>query len=61
MILDNRTAWNVQRLYWFLWRDPDPNSSFAHRCSFCSSAGLLQVQPHQEERLQRLRQLHDRH
>ncbi len=41
MILDNRTAWNIQRLYWFLWRDPDPNSSFAHRCSFCSSAGLV--------------------
>ena len=41
MILANRAAWNVQRLYWFLWRDPDPNSGFAHRCSFCSSAGLL--------------------
>jgi Glycosyl hydrolase catalytic core len=41
MILDNRTAWNLQRVYWFLWRDPDPNSPFAHRCSFCASAGLL--------------------
>jgi hypothetical protein len=41
MILDNRTAWNVQRVYWFLWRDPDPNSPFANRCSFCGSAGLL--------------------
>ena len=39
--LRNRAAWNVQRLYWFLWRDPAPNSRFAHRCSFCGSAGLL--------------------
>ena len=22
MILQNRTAWNVQRLFWYLWRDP---------------------------------------
>jgi hypothetical protein len=41
MLLDNRTAWNIQRVYWFLWRDPDPDSGFAHRCSFCASAGLL--------------------
>lgn len=41
MALRNRSAWNVQRLYWFLWRDPAPNSRFAHRCSFCGSAGLL--------------------
>ncbi len=41
MVLENRSAWNIQRLFWFLWRDPDPNSSFARRCSFCASAGLL--------------------
>ena len=41
LALRNRAAWNVQRLYWFLWRDPAPNSRFAHRCSFCGSAGLL--------------------
>jgi hypothetical protein len=41
MVLRNRNAWNVQRLFWFLWRDPAPNSGFAHRCSFCGSAGLL--------------------
>jgi hypothetical protein len=41
MVLANRNAWNIQRLFWFLWRDPDPNSRFAHRCSFCASAGLL--------------------
>ncbi len=39
--LANRKAWNLQRMYWFLWRDPAPNSDFAHRCSFCASAGLL--------------------
>jgi hypothetical protein len=41
LLLKNRTAWNVQRLFWFLWRDPSPTSSFAKRCSFCGSAGLL--------------------
>jgi len=41
MILSHRNAWNVQRLYWFLWRDPSPSSAFAHRCSFCGTAGLL--------------------
>ncbi len=40
-VLRNRAAWNVQRLFWFLWRDPAPDSPFAHRCSFCGSAGLL--------------------
>jgi polysaccharide biosynthesis protein PslG len=39
--LANRKAWNLQRMYWFLWRDPGANSNFAHRCSFCGSAGLL--------------------
>jgi hypothetical protein len=38
LVLANRRAWNVQRLYWYLLRDPvDPVAS----CSFCSSAGLL--------------------
>jgi hypothetical protein len=40
-VLANRNAWNVQRVYWFLWRDPRADSTFAHRCSFCGSAGLL--------------------
>jgi hypothetical protein len=41
LLLRNRAAWNVQRLFWFLWRDPSPESSFAKRCSFCGSAGLV--------------------
>jgi Bacterial Ig-like domain len=41
LFLSHRAAWNLQRVYWFLWRDPDPNSQFAHRCSFCASAGVL--------------------
>jgi hypothetical protein len=41
MFLNHRAAWNLQRVYWFLWRDPAPNSQFAHRCSFCGSGGLL--------------------
>ncbi len=38
LVLANRRSWNVQRLYWYLLRDPvDPVAS----CSFCASAGLL--------------------
>ena len=40
MILQNRKTWNVQRLFWFLWRDPT-GSDFATYCSFCGTAGLL--------------------
>jgi polysaccharide biosynthesis protein PslG len=39
LILDHRSAWHVQRLFWFDWRDPAPGAPQA--CSFCSSAGLL--------------------
>jgi Glycosyl hydrolase catalytic core len=39
MLLRNRQAWNVQRLYWFLWRDPPSGGGTG--CSFCGSAGLL--------------------
>ena len=41
LILAQRTAWNVQRMYWFLWRDPQPGSFYAHLCSICGTAGLL--------------------
>jgi Glycosyl hydrolase catalytic core len=39
LILNRRKAWNVQRLFWFDWRDP--SSATAGKCSFCASAGLL--------------------
>ena len=39
MILQDRKTWNVQRLFWFLWRDP--TGEFATYCSFCGTAGLL--------------------
>jgi hypothetical protein len=39
LILNNRTRWNVQRLFWFDWRDP--SSAEAGKCSFCATAGLL--------------------
>jgi hypothetical protein len=39
MILQNRKTWNVQRLFWFLWRDP--TGTFATYCTFCGTAGLL--------------------
>jgi polysaccharide biosynthesis protein PslG len=41
MFLANRTVWNLQRVYWFLWRDVPPGDPYANQCSFCGSAGLL--------------------
>jgi hypothetical protein len=38
LVLDNRKAWKVDRLFWYRWRDPhNPQAS----CSFCGSAGFL--------------------
>jgi Glycosyl hydrolase catalytic core len=38
LVLDNRKAWKVDRLFWYRWRDPrNPVAT----CSFCGSAGLL--------------------
>ena len=39
LTLENRRKWNVDHLYWFDWRDPDP--ARPDGCSFCDSAGLL--------------------
>jgi polysaccharide biosynthesis protein PslG len=41
LILGHRSAWNVQRVFWFYWRDPAPNEQ-AVECSFCRSSGLLE-------------------
>ena len=41
LVLANRSVWNVQRMYWFLWRDPEPGSFYAHLCSICGTGGLL--------------------
>jgi hypothetical protein len=38
LILANRAAWHVQRLFWYHWRDPLHTMA---SCTFCSSAGLL--------------------
>src|SRR4029079_8070741 len=35
----NRETWNVQRLFWYHWRDP--LKSHATGCTFCPTAGLL--------------------
>jgi polysaccharide biosynthesis protein PslG len=35
-----RTKWNIDRLFWFDWRDPTPGPRAS--CSFCPSAGLLE-------------------
>jgi hypothetical protein len=39
--LQNRTAWNLQRVYWFLWRDPEPGGAYAEWCQICGTAGVL--------------------
>jgi hypothetical protein len=36
-----RRDWNLQALYWFLWRDPEAGSPYASLCSICGTAGLL--------------------
>jgi hypothetical protein len=41
MFLANRKAWNLQRVFWFLWRDPESGSVLASGCSFCGTAGLV--------------------
>jgi Glycosyl hydrolase catalytic core len=38
LVLNHRKAWNVQRLFWYHWRDPQVSHA---SCSFCASAGLL--------------------
>jgi hypothetical protein len=39
LLLHHRKAWNLKRVYWFLWRDAAPA---AHtNCSFCKSSGLF--------------------
>jgi hypothetical protein len=39
LVLNKRRTWNVQRLFWYFWRDPANHRPGT--CSFCSSAGLL--------------------
>jgi hypothetical protein len=39
LILRNREAWRVQRLFWYRWRDPPPDTELL--CRLCLSAGLL--------------------
>jgi polysaccharide biosynthesis protein PslG len=33
-----RRPWNLERVFWYDWRDPPPDS---HGCSFCRSSGLF--------------------
>ncbi|HYX78172.1 MAG TPA: hypothetical protein VE727_02340, partial [Solirubrobacterales bacterium] len=41
LVLNHHAAWNVPRLFWFLWRDPAPGLAYANRCPWCSSGDLL--------------------
>ena len=38
LILDHRAVWNIQRVFWYHWRDPRRAQA---NCSFCGSAGLI--------------------
>src|SRR5581483_2351839 len=38
LVLSNRSAWNLQRVYWFDWRDPPPGAPYADICIRCGSA-----------------------
>ncbi len=38
LFLSHRATWNVQRLFWYHWRDPKHSQA---SCTFCSSAALL--------------------
>jgi hypothetical protein len=38
LLLSHRGAWNVQRVFWYHWRDPRRSQA---NCSFCASAGLV--------------------
>jgi hypothetical protein len=38
LILTNRSAWKIQRLFWYHWRDPLHTMA---SCTFCASAGLF--------------------
>jgi hypothetical protein len=37
-VLANRTAWKVQKVFWFTWRDVGPT-----QCSWCAAAGLFDI------------------
>jgi putative glycosyl hydrolase/Big-like domain-containing protein len=41
LFLLRRRDWNLQAVYWFLWRDPEAGSPYASLCSICGTAGLL--------------------
>jgi hypothetical protein len=38
--VNNRKKWNIGRVFWFFWRDPNPSRP-GSGCSFCATSGLL--------------------
>jgi hypothetical protein len=41
LILNRRSAWNVERTFWYLWHDPPAGSAYSQLCSICGTAGLV--------------------
>jgi hypothetical protein len=39
MLLHKRKQFHIKHIYWFLWRDADPNGKT--NCTFCKSSGLF--------------------
>ncbi len=58
MILGHRNAWNVQRLYWFLWRDPDPIVGLRPPLQLLRQRGRAEVRPHRKARLHSVQGVH---
>ena len=58
VILANRSAWNIQRLFWYHWRDPKARTP---SCSFCQTAGLVKFSRSPKPALPVLQELHQRH
>ena len=58
LILDHRTAWNVQRLFWYHWRDPQHPSGVVQ---LLRQRRPAQLRPDDEAGLRGVHELHGRH
>ncbi len=60
LLLLRRSDWNIQRVYWFLWRDPAPGSYYSRLCSICGTAGLLNYNRTSKPARQHVQEVHGR-
>ena len=57
LFLENRKQWNLQRLYWFFWRDP-PAGSICRPVPHLRHRRAPPAQPDRETRLRHVQELH---